>query len=194
TVDSAGNLYFTSGAFVMEIPRGGTPVTIAGSGASPNFGGDGGQATAAQLYTPAGVAVDSSGNWYIADTANNRIRKVTAAGVISTIAGDGNPAKLNGPRAIAIDAANNLYIADTGNSEVRKLAPGGTMKALAIQGLNKPASLALDSKGSLYVADSDGNRIVQVKANGAASTFAQIDGPRAVAVDSSDNVYAADAA
>lgn len=191
-MDSAGDLYFTTGAFVMEIPSGGTPVTIAGSGTSPHFGGDGGQATSAQLDSPSGIAIDSSGNWYIADTANNRIRKVTAAGVISTVAGNGDPAELNGPRAIAIDAANNLYIADTGNNAVRKLAPGGSLKLLTSD-LNNPVSLALDSKGSLYVADSGDNRIVQVKANGTSSTYAQIDGPLAVAVDASGNVFAADA-
>ena len=91
TMDPSGNIYVTSGALVSEIPSSGILTTIAGSGTSPYFGGDGGPATAAQLYSPSGIAVDSNGNWYIADTSNNRIRMVTPAGVISTFAGTGDP-------------------------------------------------------------------------------------------------------
>ncbi len=105
TLDPAGNVYFTSGGFVMEIPSGGNVTTIAGSGTSPFFGGDGGQATSAELHSPSGIAVDSAGNWYIADTANNRIRMVTPAGVISTIAGTGDSSQLNSPRGIAMDGS-----------------------------------------------------------------------------------------
>jgi uncharacterized protein (TIGR03437 family) len=191
-IDLLGNAYFTSGAFVMEIPSGGSLTTIAGSGNSPGFGGDEGPATSAQLYSPSGVVVDSSGNWYIADTSNNRIRRVTPAGVISTIEGTGNPAQLNGPRAIAIDSSNNLYIADTGNNAVRELTPTGTTTSIAT-GLNNPVSVAVDSQGVVYIADSGNNRIVQVTASGTASTYVKIDGPLAVAVDASGNVVAADA-
>jgi trimeric autotransporter adhesin len=192
TLDPAGDSYFTSGVFVMKIPIGGTATTIAGSGASPYFGGDGGPATSAQLYSPSGIAVDSTGNWYIADTSNNRIRKVTTAGVISTVAGTGDPAQLSAPRAIALDGSNNLYIADTGNNAVRKLTAAGTITSIASQ-LNNPVSLAIDSQGSVYIADSGNNRIVQVTAAGTASTFAKINGPLAVAVDASGNVLVADA-
>ena len=192
TLDAAGDIYFTSGTFVMEIPAGGSVNTIAGSGATPDFGGDGGQATAAQLYLPSGIAVDSSGNWYIADTSNNRIRMVTPGGVISTIAGTGDPAQLNAPRAIAIDGSNNLYIADTGNNAVRELTPAGAITSIATQ-LNNPVSVAVDSQGSVYIADSGNNRIVQVTAAGTASTFAKIVGPQAIAVDASGNVVVADA-
>ena len=194
TLDAAGDIYFTAGTFVMEIPVGGVVTTIAGSGASPYFGGDGGSATSALLYSPSGIVVDSTGNWYIADTSNNRIRMVTPAGVISTIAGTGDPAQLSAPRAIAIDSANNLYIADTGNNAVRKLAPGGTLTALDTQ-LNNPVSVAVDSQGSVYIADSGNNRIVQVTAAGTASTFAKINAPLAVAVavDASGNLLVADA-
>ncbi len=192
TVDPAGNLFFTSGAFVLKIPRGGQATTVAGNGASPNFGGDGGPATSAQLNSPSGVAVDSAGNWYIADTANNRVRMVTPAGVISTIVGTGNASQLNGPRAVAVDSANNLYIADTGNNTVRKRTPGGTITSIGGQ-LNNPVSVATDSQGSVYIADSGNNRIVQVTATGTASTFAKIDAPLAVAVDAAGNVVAADA-
>jgi uncharacterized protein (TIGR03437 family) len=191
-IDLLGNAYFTSGAFVMEIPTGGAVTTIAGSGNSPGFGGDGGPATSAQLYSPSGIVVDSSGNWYIADTSNNRIRRVTPAGVITTIEGTGDPAQLNAPRAIAIDSSNNLYIADTGNNAVRELTPTGSITSIAT-GLNNPVSVAVDSQGVVYIADSGNNRIVQVTASGTVSTYAKIDGPLAVAVDASGNVVAADA-
>jgi uncharacterized protein (TIGR03437 family) len=192
TLDPVGDVYFTSGAFVMEIPRGGKVATIAGSGTATYFGGDGGPATDAQLDSPSGIVVDSSGNWYIADTLNNRIRLVTPAGVISTIAGTGDPAELNGPRAIAVDGSNNLYIADTGNNAVRKLTPAGTMTSIA-SGLNNPGSVAVDAQGSVYIADSGNNRIVQVTAAGTSSAFAKIDAPLAVAVNASGNIVVADA-
>ncbi len=192
TLDAASDLYFTSGGFVMEIPSGGNVTTIAGSGTSPYFGGDGGAATSAQLHSPSGIAVDSAGNWYIADTANNRIRMVTAAGGISTFAGTGDPSQLNSPRGIAMDGSNNLYIADTGNNDVRKITPSGTMSTIASQ-LNNPVSIALDAQGSVYIADSGNNRIVQVTADGTAGTFAKINGPLAVAVDASGDIFAADA-
>lgn len=203
TVDSSGNIFTTSGAFVLEVSSGGAVTTVAGSGGSPYFGGDGGPATAAMLNSPAGIAVDSSGNWYIADTANNRIRMVTAAGEISTIAGigtagssgDNGPAaaaELNSPQGIAIDSGGNLYIADSGNNAVRKITPGGTISTIASQ-LNNPLSVALDSQGSVYIADSGNNQIVEVNAAGSTSTFAKLNGVLAIAVDGSGNVVAADA-
>jgi uncharacterized protein (TIGR03437 family) len=203
TLDASGDIYFTSGTFVMEIPSGGTVTTIAGSGTSPYFGGDGGPATAAQLYLPSSIAVDSSGNWYIADTSNNRIRMVTPDGIIVTIAGTGtagasgdngpaSAAALNSPHGIAIDGSNDLYIADTGNNEVREITPAGTIASISSQ-LNNPVSVAVDSQGLVYIADSGNNRIVQVTAAGTASTFAKINGPLAVAVDVSGHVVAADA-
>jgi trimeric autotransporter adhesin len=203
-LDSSGNIYTTSGAYVLEIPASsGTVTTIAGSGTSPGFGGDGGPAVAAQLNSPSSIAVDSGGNWYIADTSNNRIRQVTAAGVINTIAGTGtagssgdngpaSAAELNAPRAIAIDGSDNLYIADSGNNEVRKITAAGTISTIANQ-LNNPTSVALGTQGSVYIADSGNNRIVEVTASGNASTFAKINGVLAVTVDSSGNVVAADA-
>ncbi len=191
TLDPSGNIYLTSGAFVSEIPSSGVVTTIAGSGASPYFGGDGGPATAAQLYSPSQIAVDSAGNWYVSDTSNNRIRMVTPAGMISTIEGTGDPAQLNSPRGIAIDSLNNLYVADSGNNVVREITPAGTITSIASQ-LNNPVSVAVDAQGSVYIADSGNNRIVQVTATGTASTFAKINGPLAVAVDSSGSVMVAD--
>jgi uncharacterized protein (TIGR03437 family) len=192
TIDPAGDIFLTSGVFVSEIPSGGILTTLAGSGTAPYFGGDGGPATAAQLYSPSGIAVDSNGNWYIADTSNNRIRMVTPAGVISTFAGTGAAAQLNAPSGIAIDASNNLYIADTGNNDVLEITPAGAITTIASQ-LNNPVSVAVDMQESVYIADSGNNRIVRVAADGTASTFAKIMGPLAVAVDPAGNVYVADA-
>jgi uncharacterized protein (TIGR03437 family) len=203
TVDSAGNAYVTSGGFVLEISSIGVVTTIAGSGNSPFFSGDGGPATKAQLNSPEGIAVDSGGNWYIADTSNNRIRMVTSAGVISTIAGTGaagssgdngpaSVAELRSPHGIAVDGSNNLYIADSGNNAVRKVTSAGIISTIASQ-LNNPVSVAIDPQGSVYIADAGNNRIAQVKAGGAATTFAKINGVLAVAVDVSGNVLAADA-
>jgi uncharacterized protein (TIGR03437 family) len=192
TIDPAGDIFLTSGVFVSEIPSGGILTTLAGSGTAPYFGGDGGPATAAQLYSPSGIAVASNGNWYIADTSNNRIRMVTPAGVISTFAGTGAAAQLNAPSGIAIDASNNLYIADTGNNDVLEITPAGAITTIASQ-LNNPVSVAVDMQESVYIADSGNNRIVRVAADGTAGTFAKIMGPLAVAVDTAGNVYVADA-
>src|SRR3984885_7279017 len=176
----------------MEIPSGGGVITIGGSGRPPDFSGDSGPATSAQLNSPSGIALDSAGNWYIADTANNRIRRVTPKGVISTVAGTGDPAKLSWPRAVAIDSSSNLYVADTGNNMVRKITPAGVSTSIDSQ-LNNPVSVAIDTKGSVYIADSGNNRIVRVTASGTASAFAKIDSPLAVAVDASGNVVVANA-
>ncbi len=167
TVDHSGGVYATSGTFVLEIPAGGMLTTIAGSSASQNFGGDNGPATAAQLYSPSAVARDSSGNWYIADTSNNRIRMVTAAGVISTFVGIGAATQLTAPRGLAFDIFGNLLVADSGNNAVRKITPGGVMTSLPIATqLNNPVGVATDAQGSIYIADSGDNQIVKVTASG----------------------------
>lgn len=203
TLDSKGDIYATSGAYVLEMPAGGNVTTIAGSGNSANYGGDGGQATDAQLNSPSGTVMDSSGNWYIADTGNNRIRMVTPAGVISTVAGTGTAgstgdngpalnAELSSPHGLAVDSSNNLYIADTGNNELRKITSGGVISTIASK-LNNPLAVAVDAHGNVYVADNSDNQIVQINTAGTLSTFAKITAPLAVAVDASGNVVAADA-
>ena len=121
---------------------GDTITTIAGTGTA-GFVGDGGQATSAQLNQPWGVAVDTSGNVYIGDTSNNRVRKVSG-GNITTVAGTGAPgysgdggqatsAQLNLPKAVAVDAQGNLYIADYGNNRIRKVC-GGIITTVAGNG------------------------------------------------------------
>ena len=152
--------------------------TVAGSG-SYGFSGDNGAATSAQIDTAYAVAVDAQGNIFIADTRNQRVRKISN-GAIATVAGngregfsgDGGPgpaAQLSFPRGLALDGQGNLYISDSGNCRIRKLSPSGTISTIAGTGiagyagdgglatsaqLSYPRGLAVDSSGNLYVADS----------------------------------------
>ena len=135
-VDGSGNIYIASvgNNCIRKVDTAGIITTVAGNG-EQGYSGDGGAATAAKLFFPYGVTVDGSGNLYIVDTGNNRIRKVTAStGIITTVAGSGargfggdggsataTAAKLNWPRGVAVDGSGNIYIADAGNHRVRKV-------------------------------------------------------------------------
>jgi uncharacterized protein (TIGR03437 family) len=134
-IDAAGNMYIadTGNRRIVFVPKGGGPVVIAGTG---NLGdsGDGGPAVNAELGDPMGLAVDTAGNVFIADTLNSKIRKVTPDGIISTVAGDGiqayfgdkgvaTKAALYFPRDVSVDSSGNLYIADTVNNVIRMLTP-----------------------------------------------------------------------
>jgi uncharacterized protein (TIGR03437 family) len=197
-VDSSGNVYIADlvNLRVRKLSSGGTISTVAGNGKF-SYSGDSGQATSAQLNTPQATAVDSSGNLYIADTANQVVRKVTAAGVISTIAGNGTAgsggdggsatsAPLHSPQGIAVDGSGNVYIADTQNARVRKIT-GGTINTVAGSGtagfggdggaatsaqLNIPTGLAVDGAGNLYISDFSNNRVRKVTPGGVITTLA----------------------
>jgi len=168
--------------------------TVAGS----DFVGDGGQAAAAHVEQPEGIVVDPAGNLYIADAGNNRVRKVTPAGVISTVAGNGHPgfsgdhgpaaaAQLNRPYGLALDVAGNLYVADYGNQRVRVIGTNGNITTVAGNGPNGtvadggpataalllgPHDLATDPAGNLYVSEIDGHRVRRVAPDGTISTVA----------------------
>jgi uncharacterized protein (TIGR03437 family) len=184
-LDSAGNVYIADTLDnVVRKVNNGTIDTLAGFG-TPGFSGDGGPATSGKLNHPSAVAVDTAGNVFVADTGNNRVRRITPLGAIVTVAGNGDPtfggdggpaaaAGLSGPRGVAVDTAGNLYIADTGHNRIRKVTPDGTIVTIAGNGtccysgdggsaataqLNVPWGLWVDARGSLYIADSGNNAI-----------------------------------
>ena len=207
--------------------------TIAGNG-TWGFSGDGGQATAAQLFEPYGVAVDGSGNVFIADPGNNRIRKVNTIGIITTIAGNGaagylsdggqaTAAELNFPTGIAVDGSGNVFIADQNNNRIRKVNATGIITTFAGNGtssfsgdggqataaaLNGPTGVTVDRNGNVYIADWSNARVRKVNTSGIISTYAGNGGsgysgdggqataaelyPHGLATDSSNNVYIAD--
>ncbi len=228
-VDFAGNLYIPdpSGGRVRKV-SGGAIVTVAGNG-TQSFSGDNGLAIYAQLSGGAGVAVDAAGNLYIADSENNRIRKVSS-GVIATVAGNGTAgfsgdngpaafAELSRPEGVAVDTAGNLYIADSSNSRIRKVsnevistvAGGGAQisdnAAATSAHLFDPECVAVDSAGNFYITD-QGSQIVRKVSNGVIvtvagngnpafggpATSAGLSNPKGIAVDSAGNLYIADSA
>ena len=177
-VDQAGNLYIadTSNSVIRKVTPGGVITTIAGVPGAEGFAGDGGPALQSQLALPQGVATDTAGNIYIADTRNNRIRKVSSSGVITTIAGssggflgDGNPATsaaLNYPWSVAVDAAGNVLIADLYDMRIRKVSPSGIITTIAGNGtssvnsgdcgpgtsatVGESVGVAVDAAGNVY--------------------------------------------
>ena len=219
-VDSSGNLYIaeSSNHRIRKVDTSGIITTIAGTGAG-GFSGDGGMATEASLNGPSAVAVDSSGNLYIADYNNHRVRKVDTSGIITTIAGTGasgfsgdgglaTAAMLNNPSAVAVDSSGNLYIADPGNRRIRKVDTSGTITSVAAT-INRLTGLTIDASGNVYFSHLSGHRIRKVDSmgtitiiagtgesgfsgDGGLATAAMLNNPSAVAVDSSGNLYIAD--
>jgi YVTN family beta-propeller protein len=185
-VDKSGNLYVAdwTGNRVRKV-SGGKISTIAGSSIN-GYSGDGGPATAALLYGPQGVALDSTGNVFIADTLNNVIRKLDTTGKISTFASDPNFGF--SLLQMATDAANNLYVADQGSSVVWKITPAGVASVFAgvlfnygyngdnisasIAWLNGPSGVAVDSHGNVLIADAFNSRVREVNTSGIISTIA----------------------
>ncbi len=231
-VDGSGNLYIAdfNNHRIRKVDTAGDISTVAGNG-TVGFDGDGGAALEAQLNSARGVAPDGSGNLYIADSGNHRIRKVDTAGDISTVAGtgtagfsgDNNPAvqaQLDSPYDVAVDGSGNLYIADRRNNRIRKIDTDGDISTVAGTGrsqyggdndlaveapVNFPSGVALDGDGNLYIADTNNHRIRKVDASGIITTVAggsigdggpatqaQLDFARGLALDGSDNLYIAD--
>ena len=200
-VDVSGNVYFSTGQLLQRMTSKGAISIIAGTGASRYYGGDGGPAAAGRLHAPAALVADESGTWYVADSANHRIRKIAPSGIITTIAGtgeagsngDGGAAllgQLNSPRGLAFDAMHNLLIADSGNGRIRKLTPAGTITTVVDQ-LNDPEAIALDANGSLFIAEAGKNRVLKLTTSGIVSTAAAVQNPAGLAFDRAGNLLIA---
>jgi uncharacterized protein (TIGR03437 family) len=242
-VDASGNVYIVDSVNnrIRKVAPSGIITTVAGNG-SRGYAGDGGSATSAELCNPQGVAVDTSGNLYIADYRNARVRRVAvASGVISTVAGsatasslgDGGPAtsaELQSPVAVAVDGPGNLYIADSSENRIRKVSPSGVITTVAGNGstilpgsgtigdgglatsaaVGGPSGLAVDGSGNLYISQFSLNSVRKVSAgsgiintiaggNGAAfsgdggpATSASLYFPQGIGVDAVGNLYIAD--
>jgi sugar lactone lactonase YvrE len=221
----------------------GTPQTLAGNVTTLAGNGDIGfndstdsTGATARFYYPDGVAVDGSGNVYVADGNNQKIRKISPAGNVTTLAGNGNSgfsdstdgtgatAKFTYPNGVAVDSNGNVFVADTGNHKIRKITPSGNVTTFAggNQGFsdstdgtgataqfNFPSGVAVDTAGNVYVADSNNQKIRKISLTGNVTTLAggnsgfsdstdgtgataMFFGPIGVSVDSSGNVYVAD--
>lgn len=187
--DRFGNLYIadTNNNVVRRIAANGVITTFAGNGAA-GYSFDGFFARDAQLNLPTGLAV-SSGNLYIADSANNRVRLVTAARLITTLAGNGTAgysgdngvggqdedAELNLPTFVVSDSLGlNIYISDSKNGRIRQVLPDTIITTVAggNQSLSTPAGLALDASGNLFIADASSSRILKMTPDGTLTTIA----------------------
>jgi sugar lactone lactonase YvrE len=221
-VDSSGNLYVADSekSNVLRIPAGsGTPAVLAGSADGSASGFAEGTGTSARFLNPKNLAIDTAGNLYVADMGNNRIRKITTpGGVVSTLAGDGNPgdkegagasAEFNLPQGVAVDRSGNVYVADTQNNKIRMIS-GGTVSTLATGSgstFSLPLTVAVDGSGNVFTTDEVGkviwkisNGVVTafagnpainctVNATGTAASFCELD---ALASDSSGTLFASD--
>ncbi len=191
--DYEGNVYVADKVNnrIRKITSDGTTTTFAGSGTAGAANGTG---TAAQFNSPTDIAIGPLGNIYVADTANNRVRKITPEGVVTTYAGSGTAgsangtstaAQFNGPTSIAIDASGSLFVADTANHRIRKVEINGTVTTFAGSGVagtangtgaaaqfNGPSGIAIDKEGNAYVADRNTHRIRKITSTGAVTTLA----------------------
>ena len=232
-VDASGNLFIadSNNHLIRKVLTSGIITTVAGGGTVGL--GDGGPATSAIVADPLGIAVDAAGNLFIAEWEDNRIRKVSTSGIITTVAGggtgglgDGGPAtsaKLSGPGSVAVDTFGNLFIADSGNNRIRKVSTGGIIMTVAGGGtgglgdggsaisaeLDDPGGVAVDTSGNLFIADGGNNRVRKVSASGTITTVAgdgtqglsgdggpatsaALNNPTRVAMDVSGNLFIAD--
>lgn len=224
TIDNAGNFYITDTGNhkIRKITPNGTVSTIAGS-----IEGDAdGTGTNAQFNAPEGIAIDSQGNLYIADRDNNKIRKITPNGAVTTLAGNtagyadgtGADAQFYGPTGITVDNQDNLYVADNNNNKIRKVTQNGVVSTVAGNNsgdtdgtgtnaqFNGPQEITADSQGNLYIADSGNHKIRKINSSGEVTTIAgSIEGnadgtgidaqfatPLGITLDSQGNLYIAD--
>ena len=194
TIDGAGNLFVSEGGnhSIRKITPTGMVSTFAGAGVFGNFNGTG---VAARFNSPLGIAIDAANNIYVADRNNSLIRKITPAGVVTTVAGmantpgsdngTGTAAKFSFPWGVASDASGTLYIADTNNNNIRKITPAGVVSTFAgiatafggyADGIgsaarfSQPIDLKVDNAGNIYVADKFNKTVRKITASGVVST------------------------
>jgi uncharacterized protein (TIGR03437 family) len=218
-VDSKGNYYIVDFyAYVIREVSAGIISTVAGNG-TPGYQGDNYVATQGEITDVHGIAVDGSGNLYLADTTNNRIRKVVPGGNITTFAGNGTAgysgdggaainAELNHPFGVAVDSTGNVYIVDHGNQLIRKVATNGTISTiagtpaapgtLAASGDGGPASkatfaslyaIAVSPAGNIYVSDTLSQSIREITSNGNIQTVVSGVTAESLAIDAAGNIY-----
>ena len=181
------SLYFAQSAsgIVQRIPLFGG-IALAAGGADPARG-DGGAATVALLNHPSGVAADASGNLYIADRDNRRVRRVASDGTVTTIA---PTVAWSAPSGVSVDAAGNVYVVDTGLKQVVRIAPAGTVQSIAPKMLTAPVTAVADALGNIYIADAGAGIIRMVGPSGAASTLvANLAGPHGLALDGAGHLF-----
>ncbi|HEV7136329.1 MAG TPA: NHL repeat-containing protein [Steroidobacteraceae bacterium] len=196
-------------------------VSLFAGSASAAPGSSDGTGSGALFNSPAGVALDSAGNFYVADYGNNEIRKITPAGVVTTFAGAGGTT-FNGPAGVALDSAGNVYVADQNNNVIEKITPAGAVSIFAGSTAGNqdgtgagakfhgPKGIAVDSSGNIWVADSTNNEIRKITPTGVVTTWAgtgtagnangpggsggtaTFSNPVGIAADSSGNLYVAD--
>ena len=192
-VNAAGDIYVADSANneIREVTPAGVVTTLAGSATAGSADGTG---AAASFYDPQGVAVNASGDIYVADSGNNEIRMITPAGVVTTLAGSTTAGAANGtgsaasfydPTGVAVDASGDIIVADTDNNEIRMVTPAGVVTTLAgsttvgsadgtgaAASFYHPTGVALDAAGDIYVADYGNNEIREVTPSGVVTTLA----------------------
>lgn len=214
-MDAAGNLYVADAVAhrIRKITPDGVVSTAAGTGARGMQ--DGNALTEATFNNPLNVAVDAQGNIYVADGSNHAIRKISASGVVSTVAGTGSYGYKDGPAAgaqfstpygIAVDDIGNIYIGDHANHRIRKITPGKVVTTIAGNGLSNssdgrdteagiswPGGIVLDEANNLYVAEKGGGRIRKIALTGEVTTIGGYlsvnNGPSHLALDADGNLY-----
>jgi len=209
TVDAQGDVFAADryNNTIRRVTSGGVVSTLAGEPAT--FGGADGTGTAAQFFDPDAVAVDTNGNIYVADRQNRTIRKVTPAGVVSTVAGlagnygeadgTGSYARFSSPMGVAVDTAGNVYVTDFvslgGGSTIRKITPGGVVTTIET-GLLEPTGIAADGLGNLFFTDQSLRAVYELSPVGASWNLTYLTGqiyqPTGIAVDRAGNIYVAD--
>ncbi len=220
----SGTYTFDTGTAITPLSPtntgGSVPATIYGqvstfAGSKGVYGSADGVGTSATFFNPNGLAVDAMDNVYVADTSNNKIRKITSAGIVTTLAGSGvygsadgvgAAASFRSPYGVAVDNIGNVYVADLNNQKIRKITPTGVVTTLAGSGFYNPTGVAVDKEGNVYVADSANNKIKKITPAGGVTTLAgsglsgsnngigadaSFSYPSGVAVDASGSVYIA---